>query len=133
MAKRRNRTVMPSKTEGKTPQQNHKAERKPMAKRRNRTVMPSKTEGKAPQQNHKAERKPMTKHRDRNARLDALIPRTPIPNFAFRIPNYPHRSPARTNACAGAKTGRHKRRAGQQFIHTQPHCGRRNSADKRPR
>ena len=82
--------------------------------------MQSKTECKTSRQNRKAEHKPMTKHRDRNARLDALIPCAPIPNFAFRITLTA--PPARTDACAGAKTGRHKRRAGQQFIYAQQHA-----------
>ena len=76
----------------------------------------------------------MTKHRDRNARLDALIPCAPIPNFAFRIilivpprapTPVPELKPAGTNAAPANNLYTHN--------NTQPHCGRRNSADKRPR
>ena len=90
-----------------------------MAKRRNRTVMPSKTEGKAPRQKRKA---------------GCTHPLRP--NSEFRVPNYltvppraptpvPELKPAGTNAAPANNLYTHN--------NTQPHCGRRNSADKRPR
>ncbi len=73
--------------EGKTPQQPREAGRKPR-----QTASP------APQGRTHAKRKPS--HQTRS--VGCAHPRAPIPNSAF-----PPRSPARTNACAGAITGRH--------------------------
>ena len=82
--------------------------REPSAKRPDRNARTAAQHTQSAATEPHGRREPRAKHRDRAARLDALIPRTPI----FRIPNYLRRSPARTNARAGAITGRHCRRAG---------------------
>ena len=65
-------------------------------KRRDRNAMPTVRKGKAPRQKRKANR----------ARVQQFRIAPPFPRRS------PVRSPARTIACAGAKSGRHKRRAG---------------------
>ena len=123
-----------------TPRQKRNAGRAPRANRRAKDATPgmnrgqtaatesqrrARAEGKPPRQNRNAGRAPMANRRDRNAtpgmnrgqiattETERRARSSPAPRF--RIPNCPRRSPARTHACAGAKTGRTQRFAGQQF------------------
>ena len=80
---------------GQPPRQNRNAERKPqrqIRKDRDKQVQ-------APRQHHNTHRAPKPTAPTEPPRQPRSSPR---PNSAF-----PRRSPARTHACAGAKTGRH--------------------------
>ena len=86
MANRHNRTARPT-AEDKPPRQSRKANRAPR---------------KPPRQSRKANRAPSQIAAPEPQNRAQTEDKPPHPNFAFRIPR---RSPARTNACAGAKTG----------------------------